>query len=289
VANKLKIFITGINAELMRRFVPLIDLEKYEIYGLSRKNISISNVNIVIGDLLKPENWQNSLADIDIIIHAAAITHTNIEAEYFKINTTASKQLIDLANTYKVGQFVYISSRTAVPNSGGYGLSKLATETYLIQNHQNYIILKPSEIFGGTKSEGIENLISDSIHKKIVICPIQMKYPLYPTAIDDVVQLMAKFIFAEKYTNKTIILNGPKAYSFVDVVKLGNKISGNKSYILPIPRFVMYLIKIMLGIFPINVGLVPDQIDRLYCKKDTQILDFNFLDLEKYIKNLIAK
>jgi nucleoside-diphosphate-sugar epimerase len=284
VAIKLKIFITGVNSELMKRLVNLIDLDKYEVVGLSRKPIKIPNVTIVVGDLLVPESWHTALQNVDYLIHAAAITHTKNEKLYFEVNTQATKTLIDLSKKHNVNRFVYISSRTAVPNSGGYGLSKLAAEDYLTNNFTNYLTIKPSEIFGGIKSEGIEGLIEDAKHKKFVICPAQLKQLMYPIALNDVVELMHKYIFENAPNPKTIILNGPKGYSFIDVVKLVNQIKGSKSLIIPIPKVFMYFIKTIFKVLPINIGLVPDQIDRLYCKKETQKIDYNFTSLEEYIE-----
>ncbi len=269
----------------MKKLVKLIDLNKYDVYGLSRKPIKIPNVTIIEGDLLMPEQWEGSLQNVDILIHAAAITHTKNEKLYFKINTEATNILVELSKKHQVNRFVYISSRTAVPNSGGYGLSKLAAEEYLKNNFSNYLIFKPSEIFGGVKNEGIEGLIEDSKHKKFVICPSQLKHLMYPIALNDVVELMYYYIFEAQETNKTIILNGPKGYSFIDVVKLVNQIANHKSTIIPIPKAIMYLLKTIIKVLPINIGLVPDQIDRLYCKKETQTIDHRFTTLENYLRN----
>jgi len=40
-----------------------------------------------------------------------------------------------------------------------------------------------------------------------------------------------------------------------------------------------------LKIFPFNIGVVPDQIKRLYCNKEYGTVQYHFTDIETYIKN----
>ncbi len=278
-----RVFITGISSELMQQFVASLGSLNLKIFGLSRNQISIPNVEIIVGDLENPELWENNLKDIDCIIHAAAITHAFYESTYFKINTECSIKLIDLANKYNINQFVFISSRTACPSSGGYGISKLATEDYLKKNHDNYLIIRPSEIFGGLKNEGIDQLIENAKHKKLMACPVQITYPLVPIFVGDVITLMRKYIFESPQKNSSITLNGNKVYTFYDIIKTTNQLSGNKTIILPIPKMMMYLVKNVFKILRLQIGFVPDQVDRLYCKKEIENLDFPFKTLEAYI------
>jgi nucleoside-diphosphate-sugar epimerase len=283
VDSKIRVFITGISSELMQQFVASIGALDLEIIGLSRQQISIPNVEIIVGDLENPAPWEACLAGVDVVIHAAAITHAFKEATYFKINTECSKKLIDLSKKYGVKQFVFISSRTACPNSGGYGLSKLATEEYLKQNADNYLIIRPSEIFGGLKNEGIDQLIIDAKHKKIMACPVQIDYPLVPIFVGDVISLMRKYIFETPQKNKSITLNGKQTYTFYDIIKTTNRLSSNRTFILPIPKFLMYIVKNTFKVLGLQIGFVPDQVDRLYCPKETENLDFPFKTLEEYI------
>ena len=223
--KKIRVFITGINSELMRRLVNKMPLQKFDIFGLSRKNISIRNVNIISGDLQNPENWEYALKDIDLVIHAAAITHSYVSSEYFRINTEATEKLILLAVKNKVKKFVFISSRTANITSGAYGASKYLAEQFLIRNHSNFVVFRPSEIFGGQKGEGIDQLIFDAKTKKIIACPIGIDYKLWPIFLNDTVELIFEYLFKRKTNCETITLNGPQGFTLKEIINLTAKIS----------------------------------------------------------------
>ncbi len=286
--KKIRVFITGINSELMRRLVNKMPLQKFEIFGLSRKNISIPNVNIISGDLQNPENWEYALKDIDLVIHAAATTHSYVSSEYFRINTQATEKLILLAVKNKVKQFVFISSRTANLTSRAYGTSKYIAEQFLIRNHSNFVIFRPSEIFGGQKGEGIDQLIFDAKTKKIIACPIGIDYKLWPIFLNDTVELIFEYLFKRKTNCETITLNGPQGFTLKEIINLTAKISKRYVFILPVPKFFLLTIKIILETFKLKIGPKPDQISRLYSKKEVQQISFNFTTLENYLKESIS-
>lgn len=287
--KKIRVFITGINSELMRRLAFKMPLQQFEIFGLSRKNILIPNVNIIFGDLQNPENWEYALKEIDIIIHAAAITHSYVESEYFRINTEVTEKLILLAVKNKVKQFVFISSRTANLASGAYGASKYLAEQFLIKNHSNFIIFRPSEIFGGQKGEGIDQLISDAKTKIIIACPVGVNNKLWPIFLNDTVELIFEYLFQRKTSCETITLNGPEGFTLKEIINLTASISKRKVFILPIPKTVLLFIKVILETFKLKIGPKPDQISRLYSEKEVQKLNFNFKSLENYLEESLEK
>jgi nucleoside-diphosphate-sugar epimerase len=282
---KKKIFITGISSQLIQRLIAKLDSEKFQISGISRKTLNLPDVNIINASLQESEKWMKEVENSDIIIHAAAITHTYEESEYFKVNFEASIPLIDFSSKNPNQKFIYISSKTACKNSGGYGISKLKTEDYLQANHSNFLIIRPAEIFGGGKNEGIDNFIIDACHKKILICPIQIPSKLTPIYIDDVVNQIRDVAFDSNLKNTSVTIQGEKAYSMYEIIKLCNKIKNFKSFIIPVPKVLMFIIMHLLRLFKLKVGIFPDQIERLYCLKENQALPYNYHSLESFIES----
>ena len=283
---KIKVFITGVNSEFIRQLVQKMNPEIYAIFGLSRKKIVIPNVTIIEGDLLDPTPWIEEIKNTKILLHAAAITHSYNTENYFRINTQATKDLIDLSLKYNVRKFVLISSRTAGLASGAYGTSKFLAEEYLKKQALPYLIIRPSEIFGGQKGEGIDQLIQQARIKKVIACPIQVTEKLWPIYLQDIVNLLSKLLFTDHTENSTIILNGPKPFSVYEIIKLSASSANNNIFILPIPKFVMLLAKFISETFKLKFGPKPDQISRLYSKKETQTIDYPFMLLETYLSAL---
>ncbi len=283
--SKKKIFITGASSELMKKLISLLNKEEYEIYCLYRNTYDTLGDNIIgiTGDIREIQKLQEQIKSCDIIIHAAAITHSSNKKKYYEINLNATKELVDIAVEHKIKKFIFISSRAAGIKSGAYGKSKILAEEYIKQNIENQLIFRPAEIFGSDKKEGIEKIFSDIKTKKYIICPLNIP-KLYPVSIDDTVRIIHDFSFLKNTINQTVTINGNKGYTYVELVKLTAKIFQKKIRIIPVPKFMMLFMKIIIEIFKINIGIAPDQISRLYGKKETENLNRNLTEVEDYLK-----
>lgn len=266
---KRKVFITGISSELISRFAQLIDQCKFEITGLTRKeNYTAPNVQIKIGDILNISSFAEELSGCDTIVHAAAVTHSFKKESYFETNLEATKKLVDLAKEKSVNNFILVSSNTAGDQSGAYGLSKLLAEQYVKQNLTNWTVLRPAEIYGGTKNEGIEALIHNALTKRVILCPKGVPTDFYPIHIDDAVNAMHQAAFGTISTNEIKVIASSKGYSFLDIIELAKAISKRNPRIIFIKKSWMFLIRDLASLLPFSIGIIPDQIDRLYATKD---------------------
>ncbi len=288
----MKIFITGISSKLMQQLSSLIDFSIHEVIGVSRnpKLLNIDNVKIIKGDMRNVKQFEPYLENCNMLIHAAAVTHSFNEQEYYAINFEATKKLVDLSNKNHISKFIFISSNTSGIKSGSYGLSKYLAEQYIEKNVSNWLIFKIAEVYGGTKKEGIEALINNTILNSIIFCPLNVPYKFFPIHITDTVKLIYQDIFITENENKFIVLNGPKGYTYLQIIKLTKLISNSNVKIIYLKKGWMFLIRNIVKIFPISVGIIPDQIDRLYGKKDFAIpKQNNLIELETYIKEMIIK
>ena len=277
---KKNILITGITSEILQKLCLKIDKDKFEIFGVTRDKIKLENrenISVFEGDLTDEKFIDRIFLEkkFDMIIHGAAITHSFDEKKYFEINFNATKFLVDSVKKNTAAcKFVFISSRTAGLKSGGYGLSKLRAEEYIKANIENWLILRPAEIFGAAKNEGIDKLIKDASTKKIMLCPSNLKSKLYPLHIDDAVNIMFEYIFIRQLQNQTLTINGNNGYTYIELAKIISKKNNNRLLIIPMPKPLMFLIKYLLIIFKIKNILVPDQIDRLYSEKSVELDKF---------------
>ena len=269
---KTKIFITGISSEMVLTFIKYIDLSKYEIYGLSRAPEAIKTnlkINLIKGDILDLSSFQTYIKECSIIIHAAAITHSFNQKKYFDFNLEATKNIVKLAIKNKVEKFIFISSNTAGERSGAYGKTKFLAEKYIKNNFPNWLILRPSEVYGVRKSEGIDIFISDNLKNPIAFYPAGVPSKLYPIHIDDVGSILYNIIFREKLIREKITICGPKGYSFPELLKLIEVHRKKFITTIPIAKKIMFLIEKICEAFPFYIGIIPDQISRLYSEKNT--------------------
>ncbi len=288
--KKQRIFVTGASSELMLHALSGFDHNKYEITGLTR-NPNPSNIDglrWVIGAIESPESYSEEIADVDIIIHAAAITHTKKEKEYFRVNHLGTTNLINAVSKGKSPLFVFISSRVASEDSGAYGVSKLRAEEE-VQKLENWVIVRPSEVYGGSKSEGIEKTIQSAISGGTQLCPVGIQSKLYPIHISDAALAITSAVLNQQSRNKIVIVNGSKGYTFKALLWSIQAISGKRMTIIPIPKWLLQLAALVSSVLPLNIGFVPDQVQRLYSKKEHNKLCECLVQLEDYIKQEVEK
>ncbi len=285
-----KIVITGISSSLVQKLVRQIDPSKFELVGISRNPtvVSLDNVRIVKGDIRNFKEIASVLEGCYMIIHGAAVTHSRREKDYFETNLHATRQIVQAAKDHQVSRFVLISSNTAGTDSGAYGLTKLQAEQHIEQEMDNWSIFRLSEVYGGGKKEGIEKLIQDLLTKSIVLCPSNIPSKLCPIHVDDAARLLFSYIFADDNVNGMRVISGPEAFSYREIIRETARIAKKNVRIFSIPRKFMFFVKWLTQVSPLPVGIVPDQVDRLYAVKHIEPNPDSQLKLESYIEKLVT-
>lgn len=283
---KTKILITGASSELMQNLINNIDTDIYDILVITHtKNYSGSkSVQVLKGDICDADFVNVALNGVQIIVHAAAVTHKLKPHEYYKVNVQGTINLVNAATLNRVEKFVFLSSRTAGEKSGAYGLSKLLGEEYIKNNLNNWLIFRPAEVFGVGKQEGIQKLIEDIANKKFVLCPMNVKSKLFPIHANDVIKIMIDCIFKNPKNNEIITINGDQGFSYPELIKFISGTISRKVIIIPVPKVIMYFIKLIIEMTGIDIGLSPDQIPRLYSMKETQNLKYDLISLKEYLR-----
>lgn len=279
------ILITGASSILMHELIKKIDENEFIIWAVTRDSTKISNpkIKLLEGNIRDPSFINSIVLDnkIDIVIHAAAITHTHNAQEYFDVNLQSTINLVNASKQSNVQKFIFISTRAAGKDSGAYGISKLKAEEYIKKNVDHWLIIRPSEIFGGNKNEGIDKLINDLLHKKIIFCPMNLKSKLYPIFNGDAAQVIYNLIFEQHLDRKVITINGKEGFSYYELIEKICKTMEKKVHIIPIPKIIMFTIKWIVEVFRIKTSFVPDQISRLYSFKEIELV-FNSISIGEY-------
>ena len=165
---------------------------------------------------------------------------------------------------------IYISSRAASLNGGGYARSKLEAEECIRKSALQWVILRPSEVYGQGAGEAINRLIWWIQRYPCVPVIGAGKSRFSPIYIDDAVSGIERSVFDEKLENKTIILAGPEEFTYDELVDRIAEYFGVSRFKLHLPAGLVKFAAVVLSSFGIKV-LVPDQIPRLLCRKDQDI------------------
>ena len=289
------LLVTGASSEmgsaLLRQLLNNSDLKIRAM--VHRTLVNVSGCEIRPGNLKNKGLLVRALSGVDTVVHMAALTKSTRESDYFEVNVSGTKNLINACLESGVKKIIYISSSAASLNGGGYSRSKLEAEQSIKKSGMKWLILRPSEVYGHREGDSINRLIR-WIQRYIFVPVIGTgTCKLSPVFIDDVVSAIASSIFNKELENETIVLAGPEELTYDDLVDRVAAYFGVKRFKLHLP---VGLIRFCITVMPklgMNI-LVPDQISRLLCNKSFSIdlakekLDYSPRVLEEGIKNTTA-
>ena len=160
-----KVLITGANG-----FIGNMLLAHYQAQGIPVVGVDLSGNgdDIFQGDIGQPETISELLQDCDVVVHTAALVSNSIaDADMWRVNVLATRNLIAAAEKHQVRRFVQISSIVAYGNSaegeldeehpvhadgGSYVLTKLASEHAVLaataKSPMELVIIRPGDVYG---------------------------------------------------------------------------------------------------------------------------------------------
>lgn len=167
----MKIAITGANGFLGSHLVRACLQAGHEVWAVVRPNANCNRLPSSPRLMILDVNYQDHHAlcntlekhvstygKWDIILHNAGLTVSTFEKEYFEINDRITARLVQCVRESDSldpkGKLIYISSYAAHGPSGtdfpvsAYGRSKAAAEQHIIKSGYNYIICRPTGIYG---------------------------------------------------------------------------------------------------------------------------------------------
>jgi nucleoside-diphosphate-sugar epimerase len=259
-----KILITGANGFLGSSICrAALSISNNRVWAALRRGSDLSSIdglegiNIVYFDYSSNDNLTANLASLyaaegsfDLIVHNAGLTKSTNAEMFRKVNVELTERLIHSikkSNLLEYGKFAYVSSQAALGpvGCGGpvseYGKSKLVAEQIVKQSGLDFLIFRPTGIYGPADKEFLA--LFKTAKKGLYPCaaPIDQKITLIH--VDDVAHNIIEL--AQKCSNKIIHLSDNNVYSHYDMTQALTLAIGKKILMLRIP---MALTKIILSL-----------------------------------------
>ena len=263
----MKIFITGVTGFLGRHVARKCAKQGHEVIALVR-NTKINNTmfdfNLIIchGHLTDLESYNDSIKEVDVIIHCGSDTSLGAfkNKSQEETNVKGTQNLIFSAKKHNVERFIYISSSNTIKhgdfqNPGienikvlekksnlSYINTKIKAEKILLSEFKNnkfpVIILNPSFILGPEDykpSSGI--LIYTAMHKRMLLCPTGGKNIV---DVRDVTDAVYSAIKNGKLGENYLLSNSNLTY--LEIFKLTAKYANIPLPKPKLPSFLIYII-----------------------------------------------
>ena len=201
-------------------------------------------------------------APLDLVVHFAGVTHARDERRYWDVNQRGTARLAENARRLGCRRFVYVSTRCAATGSGAYGESKLAAEVELRRlDWESLLILRPSEVYGGGGSEGIDKFIRAA--RKVRVVPLlfgDARLQFAPLHVVDFVRATCDLLSEPKRGVHVLEMCGPESLSGAELARR----IGRRFKALPIPVWWPALAFTLRALRRVGLNVVaPDQIERL--------------------------
>ncbi len=263
-----RILVTGASSFLGSTLVEKL-VGTYDVTVLEhrQKVKQLSGVHVIHGGLENIGEWQETLAQIDIVMHLAGVTHSRDVQAYEDINHIGTRNLIQASVAHHVRQFLFVSTRAVSRNCGAYGESKLRAENELKKSMLNYSIFRVAESYDDSYSsrEGIGSLAKLVAHSGIIPYIPDKEVTLAPIHRDDVVEALIQATHNPRAYQATYTLAGPETLGMKEVVTRIAQSMHVRRVLLPIP---LSLVRSIFFLLTQSRLATPDQLQRLTCRKE---------------------
>lgn len=159
----MKVLVTGASGFIGQHLVVALRNVGLEVRAAGRHRLDIDGVEWTPLSDVGCVDWKTISADMDVIVHLAAIAHTR-EAPFEKLQAVNRDAPVALARALRSDQFlIFVSSIRAVIGASSpleideeaspapvcaYGRMKLSAETEIKTDHPNTCILRPVPVYG---------------------------------------------------------------------------------------------------------------------------------------------
>lgn len=245
----MKIGITGGSGFIGSHLVKSLSKIDCELILLSH-NSTISDVNsdvrMVNGSINNYDSLLEFCKGTEVIIHLIGIIAETRTKTFQNTVTEGTENLIKAAMESGVKKIIYLSALgTSEKAVTKYHQSKYIAEQLIIGSKIDYMILRPSVIYG--RGDGFINLLRDLL-KIPLITPIvgHGKFLFQPVYIDDLVNVIKQSVFNENIKNEIIDIAGPEKLEYLEILNILKKQFNKRSINFHVPLKLMKVVAMIL-------------------------------------------
>ncbi len=278
-----KIVITG-GAGLVGQNL-LVKLQNRQCHNVhiidkSRHNLTIAAnlqpaVSCTEADLAVPGDWQQVLADADIVVILHAQIGGNITQDFYRNNVNATQNI--LSHIPDNAYLVHVSSSVIESSANDdYSLSKARQEYLVAKSGFEHAILRPTLMFGWFDRKHFGWLAQFMSSSPVFPIPGDGKYvrqPLYAGDFCDIIiACMEKRVTGEPYN-----ISGKEKSCYIDIIREIKRASDSSSVLLKLPYRLFYLLLLIYALFDRNPPFTTTQLKALVIDETFEDIDWETL------------
>jgi nucleoside-diphosphate-sugar epimerase len=262
------LFITGASGFIGHHLLARINPEQFNpVYCLARNEATARKLagqkhfHWLIGSIFDSDVYGSRLDSSDMVIHLAATTGKARPDEYFRVNATGTRYLVEQCKQRGVKNFLYVSTiavKYRNKSNYPYAQSKQEAEEAVKQSGLNYAIVRPTIVLG--KESSGWNALSKLARLPLIVVFGDGSTRTQPIEVDDLVDAMIAVVKEEDFHNESFDLGGPDTITIEEFLKKVRRLyRGNTRKVLhlpyePLKRIVAYADSYLPSVLPLNAG-----------------------------------
>jgi len=218
-------------------------------------------IEIVAGDVTRPETLATAVDGVSAVIHLVAIAIEKGNLTYEQVNTQGTINLVEAAKTAGVRRFLYMSQNGA-DSALRYRFlaSKGKAQDYVAASGLDWTAFRPSVIWG--PQDEFANVIARLIKLTPLVFPVvgDGKALFQPVYVGDVVEAVIYSLDNPSTIGQAYDLGGPEVLTYRQIVERVQRALNTRRRLIHVPvpllRPVVKLMEIALPNPPVTTSLL---------------------------------
>lgn len=253
-ARKPLVALTGATGFIGQHLLKELTGRGYRVRVLLRRPTAMPEgcASVLIGDIAKPYNMSEALAEVDAVIHTAGIASTMSglpEDDYRVFNTEATVRFAKAAERARVKRFIFLSSIRAQsgPTAEGvltedqeprptdaYGRSKLEAEKGLAETGLDWAALRLTLVYGPGAQGNIAKLIKLARSPyPLPLAGLKARHSLL--ALDNLLEAVDRLLTHPGTLRRPFIVSDPKPLTIGEIVAALRQGLGRRAGLFYVP------------------------------------------------------
>lgn len=201
-----------------------------------------SQVVAVTGSVNNIESLRAAFEGAEIICHLVGLIAETRTQTFKEIVARGTANVVKACRLAGVRRLLYISAiGTSSDAASKYHRTKYVAEQAVISSGLEYVILRPSVIFG--PGDGFITMLERLIRMSPVTPVIGSgRYKLQPVFIDDLVAVIVRSITSDVGLGRIIEIGGPEKLEFLQILNIIKQVTGRRRLNLHLPLAFMKLV-----------------------------------------------
>lgn len=253
----MKVFITGASgfvgravvSELLRRGHIPVALVRPGSAGKRQSITDNQHLQLIRGDILKPETWTEALKEVDAVIHLIGIIREFGKARFDLLHRVATEQIVRETELAGIQRYVHMSACGVGRFSKSvYMRTKFTGEKIVRASRLNWTIFRPSLIYG--PGDGFVTPFLKQF-RTLPVAPLISggRTRFQPIAVEDVAHLFVDAVERTDLAGKTFEIGGREAFRLRQIMEEIAAAVDKRVLMISVPRSFFVLPALLLGRF----------------------------------------